>query len=161
MHQPTTKAPLQNFVQHHHHNDNEHTYHLIAFRYVAAYKYIQKFWKQTIARDASLCYVIITLFYITLTLQIMLLLNFTYQDISIIFLSPQGMDYSAYARSQSEPALQYNTGSDWLSPYTEWSQQGFQMQCSKVWCFYDSVILKQCKSLMPDSKTHGHCALVS
>ena len=122
---------------------------------------LQKFWKQTIARDASLCYVIITLFYITLTLQIMLLLNVIYPDISIIFLSPRGMDYSVYARSQSEPALQYNTGSDWLSPYTEWSQQGFQMQCSKEWCFYDSVILKQCKSLMPDSKTHGHCALVS
>ena len=62
-------APLQTFVQHHQHNDNEHIYHLIAIRHVAANKYIQKFWKQTVARDALLCYVIITLFYITLTLQ--------------------------------------------------------------------------------------------
>ena len=42
-------------------------------QHVAANKYIQKFWKQTIARDASLCHVIIILFYITLTLQIMLI----------------------------------------------------------------------------------------
>ena len=55
----------------HSHNNNEHTYHLIAIRYIATYKYTQKFWKQTKARDASLCCVIITLFYITLTLQIM------------------------------------------------------------------------------------------
>ena len=36
-----------------------------------------------------------------------------------MFLSPQGTDYSVYARSQSEPALQYNTGSDCLSAHTE------------------------------------------
>ena len=81
MHQPTTKLHYKTLVQHHHHNNNEHTYHLIAIRYVAAYKYIQKFWRQTIAVDGSLCYVIITLFYITLTLQIMLI-NVTYLDIS-------------------------------------------------------------------------------
>ena len=77
MHKPTTKL-----VQHHHHNDNEHTYHLIAIWYVAPYKYIQKFWKQTLAGDVSLCYVIITLFHITLTLEIMLI-NVTYLDISV------------------------------------------------------------------------------
>ena len=49
-----------------------------------------------------------------------------------MFLSPQGMDYSVYARNQSEPALQHNTGSDWPNAYTEWSMQGFQMQCSIV-----------------------------
>ena len=43
-------------------DNNEHTYHLIATRYDAANKYIQKFWKQTIAGDASICYVIIILF---------------------------------------------------------------------------------------------------
>ena len=58
------------------------TYHLIAIRHVAAIKGIQKFWKQTIARDPSLCYVIITLFYITLTLQIMSI-NVTYLHISV------------------------------------------------------------------------------
>ena len=62
------QAPLQTLVQHHNHNNNEHTYHSIAIRHVAANKYMQKFWKQTIARDVSLCYVMITLFYITLTL---------------------------------------------------------------------------------------------
>ena len=65
------QAPLQTLVQHHNHNDNERTYHSIAIRHVAANKYIQKFWYKTITRDASLCYVIITLFYITWTLQIM------------------------------------------------------------------------------------------
>ena len=34
------------------------------------------------ARDASLCYVIITLFYIIFTLQIMLI-NVTYLDVSV------------------------------------------------------------------------------
>ena len=58
------------------------TFHLIAIRHVAAKKYIQKFWKQTIARDASLCYVIITLFYITFTLQIMSI-KVTYPDIAV------------------------------------------------------------------------------
>ena len=77
------QAPLQTLVQHHNHNNNEHTYYSIAIRHVAANKYIQKFWKQTIARDASLCYVIITLLYITLTLQIMLI-NVIYLDISVI-----------------------------------------------------------------------------
>ena len=76
------QAPLQTLVQHHNHNNNEYTYHSIAIRHVAANKYIQKFWKQTIARDASLYYVIITLSYITLTLQIMLI-NVTYLDISV------------------------------------------------------------------------------
>ena len=65
------QAPLRNLVQHHHHNNNEYTYHLIAIRHVAANKYIQKFWKQTIARNASLYYVIINRFYFTFTWQIM------------------------------------------------------------------------------------------
>ena len=65
------QAPLQTLLHHHHHNDNddndnEHIYRSIAIRHAAAHKYIQKFWKQTIARDASLCYVIITLFYFAL-----------------------------------------------------------------------------------------------
>ena len=63
-------------------DNNEHTYHLIVIRYVTANKYIQKFWKQTLAGDASLCWVIITLFYITLILKIMLI-NVTYLDISV------------------------------------------------------------------------------
>ena len=89
--------------------------------------YIQKFWKQTIARDASLCYGIITLFHIILTLQIMPLTSLIQTSRSVIFLSPQGMDHSVYARSQSDPALQYSTGSDWPSAYKEWSLQGFQI----------------------------------
>ena len=82
-HQPITKLhykPLCKIITKY--NNNEHTYHLIAIRYVTANKYIQKFWKQTIAGDASLCCVIITLFYITLTLQIMLI-DVTYLDISV------------------------------------------------------------------------------
>ena len=75
------QAPLQTLVQHHNHN-NRHTYHSIAIRHVAANKYIHKFWKQTIASDVSWCYVIITLLYITLTLQIMLI-NVIYLDISV------------------------------------------------------------------------------
>ena len=69
MHQPTTKLhykPLCITITTIIMNT---TYHLIAIRRVAAKKYIQKFWKQTITRDASLCYVIITLFYITLISQ--------------------------------------------------------------------------------------------
>ena len=58
------------------------TFHSIAIRHVAGIKYIQKFWKQTITRDASLCYVIITLFYITFTLQIMSI-KVTYPDIVV------------------------------------------------------------------------------
>ena len=86
-------APLQTILQTMTiYNDNEYAYYLIAIRYVADNKYIQKFWKQTIAGDTSLCYVIITLSYITLTLQIVL-----------------------------QIALQYNRGSDWLSACTEWS----------------------------------------
>ena len=73
-------------MQHHNHNNNEHTYHSIAIRHVTANKYIQKFWKQTIARDVSLCYVIITLFYITLTLQIMLI-NVIYLDILVSYIT--------------------------------------------------------------------------
>ena len=86
-------------MQHHNHNNDEYTYRWIAIRHVAANKYIQKFWKQTIARDASLCYVIITLFYITLTLQ--MIINVIYLDISVsnIPITPMGMDYSVYARS--------------------------------------------------------------
>ena len=68
---------------------------------------------------------IITLFYITLTLQIMLI-NVNYLDISVSNIPIiQGTDYSVYTRSQSEPALQNNTGSDCLSAHTEWSLQGF------------------------------------
>ena len=76
-------APLKIIVLHHHHNNNEYTDHLIAIRYVAAYKYIQKFWKQTIAGDASL------------TLQIMSI-NATYLDISvsnILFTPRHGLYY--------------------------------------------------------------------
>ena len=69
-------------MQHHNHNDNEYTNHSIAIPHVAANKYVQNFWKQAIARDASLCYVIIALFYITFTLQIMII-NVTYLDISV------------------------------------------------------------------------------
>ena len=58
------------------------TLHLIAIRHVAANKYIQKFWKHTITRDATISYVIITLFYITLTLRIMSI-NVTYLDFSV------------------------------------------------------------------------------
>ena len=76
------QAPLQTLVQHHNHDNNEHTYHSIAIRHVAANKYIQKFWKQTIALDASLCYAIITMFYITLTSKIMSI-NVTYLDILV------------------------------------------------------------------------------
>ena len=43
------QAPLQTLVQHH--NNNEHTYHWIAIRHVAADEYIKKFWKQMIALD--------------------------------------------------------------------------------------------------------------
>ena len=77
------QAPLQTLVQHHNHNNNEHNYHSIAIRHVAAYKYINKFWKQTIAIDAAFCYVIITLFYVTLTLQIMLI-NVIYLDMEAL-----------------------------------------------------------------------------
>ena len=100
-------------------------------RYVTANKYIKKFWKRTIAGDASLRCVITTLFsIITLTLQIMLI-NVIYLDISVSNI-PITMDYSVFACSQSEPVLQYNTGSNWLGAYTEWSLQGFQMHCSIV-----------------------------
>ena len=64
------QALLQTLVQHNNHNNNEYTYHSIVIRHVAANKYIQKLWKQTIARDALLCYMISILFYITLKLQI-------------------------------------------------------------------------------------------
>ena len=47
-------------------------------------------------------------------------INVTYPDISVSDI-PQDMDYSVYARSQSESALQYNTGFVWPSAYTEWS----------------------------------------
>ena len=80
MHQPTPKLyykPLCNTITIIMMNT---MYHLIAIRHVAANTYIQKFWKQTIARDAALWYVI-TLFYITLTLQIMSI-NVAYLDIS-------------------------------------------------------------------------------
>ena len=62
-----------------------------------------------------------------------MLINVTYPDISVSNIPiTQGMDHSVYDRSQSEPALQYNTGSDWPRTYTEWSLQGFEMQCSIV-----------------------------
>ena len=82
MHLPTTKfhyKPLCNAITIKIMNT---TYHLIPIRYVAANKYIQKFWKETKARDVSLCYAIITLFYITLALQIMSI-YVTYLDISV------------------------------------------------------------------------------
>ena len=63
-------------------NNSEHTYHFITIRYVTVNNDIQKFRKQTKAEDVSLCCVIITLFYITLTLQIMLI-TVTYLDISV------------------------------------------------------------------------------
>ena len=82
MHQPTTKLhykPLCNTITIIIMNT---TYHLVAIRHVAANKYIQKFLKQTIARAASLCYVIITMLYIASTLQI-ISINVTYLDISV------------------------------------------------------------------------------
>ena len=82
-HQPNTKLhykPLCKTIIKY--DNDEDTYHLIAIQYVTANKYIQKFWKQTLAGDASLCCVIITLFYITLVLKIMLI-NVTYLDISV------------------------------------------------------------------------------
>ena len=82
MHQPTTKLhckPLCNniaiitiIIT---------TYHLIATRHVAAKK-IHINSGNTIARDASISYVIITLFYITLTLRTMSI-KVTYLDISV------------------------------------------------------------------------------
>ena len=53
-HQPTTKLhykPMCKTITLC--NNNAHTYHLVAKRYVTPNKYIQKFWKQTIAGDAS------------------------------------------------------------------------------------------------------------
>ena len=95
MYQPTTKLhykPMCKTITIHNNDNNndsnnEYAYHLIVIR---ANKYIQKFWKQTIAGDASLCYMIITLFYITLTLEIMLI-NVTYLDISVsnILITPR------------------------------------------------------------------------
>ena len=56
----------------------------------------------------------ITLFYFTLTLQIMLI-NGIYLDMSVGNIPiTQGMDYSVYACSPLEPVLLYNAGSDWL-----------------------------------------------
>ena len=83
MHQPTTKLHYKTLCKSIIiYNHNEHTYHWIAIRNVAANKYIHIFWKQTTAGDALSCYLIVTLFYITLTLQIMLI-NVTYLDISV------------------------------------------------------------------------------
>ena len=74
------------------------------------------------------------------------LTSLIYTSRSVTFLSHQSMDYTVYTRSQSEPASKYNTSSDCLSAYTEWSPQGFQMRCSIVWYLYDSVISNECKS---------------
>ena len=77
----------------------------------------------------------------------MMIINVIYLDISVSNIPiTQGTDYSVYARSQSEPELQYNTCFDCLSANTEWFLQGFQVQCSIVWCLYESVILNQCVS---------------
>ena len=83
MYQPTTKLhykPLCKTITIY--NDTEHTYHFIAIRYVAATLYTQKFREQTITGDVSLYHIIITLFYITLRLQIMLI-NVTFLDILV------------------------------------------------------------------------------
>ena len=74
-HQPTTMLHHKPWCKTRTIYDNNQN--LIAVWYVTAKKYIQKFWKQTVAGDASLCCVVITLFYITMTLQIMLI-NVTY-----------------------------------------------------------------------------------
>ena len=43
-----------------------------------------------------------------------MLINVTYQDILVSNIPiTQGIDYSVYARKQSEPALQCNAGTDW------------------------------------------------
>ena len=63
-----------------------------------------------------------------------MLINVTYLNISasdIPITQSEGMD-SVYARNQSEPRLQYSTGSDCLSTHIEWSLQGFQVQCTIV-----------------------------
>ena len=83
MHQVTTKPhykPLCKIITIY--KTNKQTFHLIALRHIAVNKDISKFWKQTISGDASFCYVIMTLFYITLTLQITLI-NATYLDILV------------------------------------------------------------------------------
>ena len=84
LHQPTTKlhyTPLCNTITIMVRNS---TYHLIAIRHVAANKYIQKFWKQTTARDVSLCHVIITfLYYLGITNHV----NQRHLFRSVIFLS--------------------------------------------------------------------------
>ena len=139
------QAPLQTLVQQHNHNNNEPTYHTIAIRHVAANEYIQKFWKQTIALDASLCYVIITCFILPWHHKSCQLKSLIKTFRSVIFPSPQGMDYSVYpAANQS---LDYNTTQALIVwARTEWSLRGFEMQCSIVWYVYDSVILDECKS---------------
>ena len=44
-------------------------------------------------------------------------------------------------------SLHYNTTQALVVwAHTEWSLQGFRMQCSVVWYLYDSVILNECKS---------------
>ena len=65
-------------------------------------------WNQTIAGDASLCYVIITLFYITLTLQIMLI-NVTYVDISVSNIPSYPKAWIILRMPAANQSLHYNT----------------------------------------------------
>ena len=65
-------------------------------------------WKQTITGDTSLCYVIIILFYITLTLQIMLI-NVTYLDISVSNVPSYPKAWIILRMPAANQSLHYNT----------------------------------------------------
>ena len=75
------------------------------------------------------------------------LINVTYPDISVsnIPITPRHRLFCVCPQT-IWTCITIQQGYDWPGAYTEWSLQGFQMQCSIVSFFYDSVILKQCKS---------------
>ena len=162
MHQPTTKLhykPLCNTITI---MIMTTTYHLIAIRHVAANKYIQKFWKQTIARDASLCYVIITLFYIILTLQIMLI-NVTNLGVSVSNISITLRRGLFCVRPQPIKACVTIQHRHWLSERTHrmiFARLLNAMQYSIIFVWFSDIKRMQI-GFRPVLKTRGHYTLVS
>ena len=122
------------------------TYHLIAIGHVAANKYIEKVWKQAIVRDASLCNVIITLFYITLTLQI-ILINVTNLDISVSNIPitlRHGLFCVCPQPIKACVTIQHRL---WLSERTHRMILARLLNATQYSIMlYDSVILNECKS---------------
>ena len=131
-----------------------YTYHLIPIRYVAANKFIRKFWKESKARDVSLCYVIITLFYITLTLQIMSI-NVTYLDISVSNI-PIALMHALYCVCPQPVRVSLTIQHKlWLSERTH------RMILARLFDAMQYNIRFVWFSLRPDLKTHAHYTLVS